>query len=603
MKKCNVLASLVASCLLVLAAAAGARAQETSVRVYADPPEVGVGERFRLVVEVSGVERVEQVGVPDPFDFARRIYDSEPVLGVTIAGEGAPRSANSVTLTYDFVPAEAGLIEVGPFRIVADGRTLETEPLTILVNRESSSEVVVRARITPPRVNVGDEFTVTAEITGSPSGNREFVPPDLFGVVDRMSPSGSLSDTRWSWSAMATREGEFTIPPVRVVDGDRTWESEPLTLVVGPRPVTVESSLDAESIWVGGEFDFRLEVRGVSELDEEPATPLDGAVAELLDVVESSHDFGGTQMSRHYSFRALRPGRFEAGPMRIPVNGQTFETQPISFNVSEVPVGDFDPPEGMSLVGRPGKRFAYVGEPVVIEYAVLHDETDRMLWWPIIGTKSWPSYDGFDVTGIRGWSGRREMVDGRRYARRRVRRVALRALRAGQMELGPATVESRIHRPMMRRGRDQASVILTSRPYTLEVFPLPDEGRPASFRGHVGTLEAVSWVDRTRAEVGETVTLQVEVSVDGLVEAHPAPEIDFPPGFEVAEPEVDTDFPRRTNGLRGTRTYTWQLTATTPGTYVIPAVEMSYFDPETESYGMTRGHPFTVTVAPAGDKE
>ena len=33
---------------------------------------------------------------------------------------------------------------------------------------------------------------------------------------------------------------------------------------------------------------------------------------------------------------------------------------------------------------------------------------------------------------------------------------------------------------------------------------------------------------------------------------------------------------------------------------MIPAVEMSYFDPETESYGRTRTHPFTITVVPAG---
>ena len=599
MKKSNILAALVASCSFVLATGAEAWAQESSIRVYADPAEVGVGERFRLVVEVSGVETVEGVAVPEPFDFARRVDHDEPVFGVKIAGGGAQGSANAVTLTYAFVPAEAGLIEVGPFRIVADGRTLETEPLTVLVKRENSAEVVVRARISPPRVNVGDEFTLTAEITGSPSGNQEFVSPDLFGIVDRMSPSGTVSNTQWNWSAVAAREGEFTIPPVRVVDGDRTWESEPLTLVVAPRPVTVRARLDAESIWVGGEFDFRLEVRGVGELDEEPATPLAGAVAELLEVVESSYDLGGKQVIRHYRFRALQPGRFEAGPMRIVAGGQAFETQPVSLYVAEVPASETDPPAGMSFVGQPGKTFAWVNEPVVIEYAVLYDEADRMSSWPTVGTKSWPSYDNFDVMQIRGWSGREETVDGRRYAKQRVRRVALRPLRAGQLELGAATVEARI-RSSMSRGFEEASVILASRPHTLEVFPLTEEGRPASFRDHVGTLEAASWVDRTRAEVGETVTLQVEVQVDGLVESLPAPDIDFPAGFEVAEPEVDTDFPRRTNGLRGTRIYTYVLTATTPGTYVIPAVEMSYFDPETESYGTTRGHPFTVTVAPAG---
>ena len=600
MKECRVLpVSLAAAVTLVLAAVTDLQAQEPAVRVYADPPEVAAGERFRVVVEVSGVQRVESIATPEPFDFAQ--YRSRPVLSVKVPGGDAAGPANAVILTYVLDAREAGLFEVGPFRIMADGRTLETEPLAILVTRESSAEVEVRARVTPSRIHVGDDFRLIAEIVGGPMENHEFIPPDLFDIVDRMGPDGYLSATEWGWSARAAEEGEFTIPPVKVVDGDLTYESQPLPLVVGPPRVIVEASLVSESIWVGGEFDFNLEVRGVIALDEEPATPLTEDVAELLNVEESSFDMDVGQVSRGYSFRARRAGRFEIGPMRIVANGQTFETQPVSLVVDEVPTGDANPPDDLLFTGVPGKSFAYVNEPVVVEYAVLHrDRRDGFGLWPMIGTKAWPSFEGFDVSEINGgWGGREVEVGGRRYERYLQRRVALRPLRAGQVNLGAATVEAIVHNwPPL--GRETTAVILTSEPHTLEVLPLPEDGRPASFRGHVGTLEAVSWVDRTRAEVGETVTLQVEVSVGGLVEAHPVPEIDFPPGFEVAEPEVDTEFPRRTNGLRGTRTYTWHLTATTPGTYVIPAVEMSYFDPETESYGTTRSHPFTVTVVPAG---
>ena len=597
MTECRVLPlSLVAAVTLVLAAATAVQAQEPSVRVYADPPEVAVGESFRVVVEVSGVRRIESIATPEPFDFAR--YRSRPVLSVKVPGGEAAGTANSVLLTYVFDAREAGLFEVGPFRVIADGRTLETEPLAILVAREGNTEVEVRARITPSRVHVGDDFMLTAEIVGGPMTNHEFIPPDLFGIVERLSPAGSLSRTEWSWSARAAEEGEFIIPPVKVVDGDRTYESQPLTLVVGAPRVRVEASLGSQSIWVGGEFDFSLTVRGVGTLDEEPATPLPNDVAELLDVRESSFDLNGGQVGRGYSFRALRAGRFEIGPMRIAANGQTFETQPVSLVVDEVPTGDADPPGDLLFTGVPGQSFAYVNEPVVVEYAVLHGQRRDMGAWPVIGTKSWPAFEGFDVLEVRGWGGRDVVVDGRRYEKYFLRRVALRPIRAGRVDLGAATVEVSI-RNRSTFGRDWTSVILTSEPHTLEVLPLPDEGRPASFRGFVGTLEAVSWVDRTRADVGDTVTVQVEVLVEGVLEAHLAPEIDVPGGFEVSDPEIDTNYARRGNGLQGTRTYTYHLTATTPGTYVIPAVEMSYFDPETESYGTTRSHPFTITVVPA----
>ena len=78
------------------------------------------------------------------------------------------------------------------------------------------------------------------------------------------------------------------------------------------------------------------------------------------------------------------------------------------------------------------------------------------------------------------------------------------------------------------------------------------------------------------------------------------PEIVFPDGFTVSEPEIATDFRDREGVLSGSRTYIYRLTAAAPGSYRIPAVEMSYFDAEAEAYGTTRGRPFTITVVPAG---
>lgn len=599
-RACRVLAALLlASLSHLVVPTVGARAQEPTVRAYADPPEVAVGDQFRLVVEISGAEKIESVTVPERFDFARTMGRSGRTAAAKVGNAEGQGSPSLFTLTYAYVARDPGLLEVGPFLIVADGRSMETEPVAVLVNREGDSGVLVRARVEPSSVVVGDEVTLSVEVVGPLSGTPEFIAPDVFDFARRVVFTGSVSQTNWNWSITVAEEGEFIIPPVRVVDGNRTYQSEALTLVVGARPISVETTLESGSIWVGGEFVFELEVMGVATLDEEPATPLPDAVAELVDVQEYSHDFIEKRVDRRYRFRARRAGEFEIGPMRIVTGGRTFESQPVSMVVDEAATGDGGSRGGLFLEGTPNKTFAYVNEPVVVEYSVA---SEPEIFGPMLGTRSWPSLDDFVVLELgRGRFRREAVVDGRRYQRSLVRRVALLPRRAGQLELGAATVEARLwEREFAAARRTETSIILNSDPHTLDVFPVPEEGRPESFRGHVGTLAVASWVDRTRAEAGETVTLQVEVSVEGAVEALPAPEIDFPPGFEVAEPEVDTDFTRRTNGLRGTRTYTYHLTATTPGTYVIPAVEMSYFDPETESYGTTRGHPFTVTVAPTG---
>ncbi len=590
-------AVLAASFPLLLVPVGAARGQEPSVEAYADPPEVAVGEQFRLLVKVSGARTLERVTAPERFDFAEGFYFPRPSLAVKVADGANPESANSFTLTYELVAREPGLFEVGPFRIIADGRSLETGPVAVLVSRHPLSEPVVKTRVEPSRIHVGDDFTLTAEVFGSRAWTHEFITPDVFDLSWSISRSGSQTETSTTWRLVAAEAGEFVVPPVRVAAGDLTYESEPVALVVEPPRVEVEATLEARSIWVGGEFDFTLEVRGVSELDQEPAVPGAAAFAELLEVDESSHDIGAGQVRRIYGFRALRAGKFEIEPMRIVANGRTYTSERTSVVVEEVPSGDTDPMDDIVFRVFPGKSRAYVGEPVVVEYVI---GIGHRSMGPRFGTESWPAFEDFDVHEV-GW-GRYEpevVVDGRRYRKRAQRRVALRARKSGRLELATATVEAWLW-GSAARGRDETSMILTSNPHALQVVPLPEEGRPASFRGHVGTLEAVTWVDRTRAEVGEMVTLQIEVSVEGLVEGLADPELEFPDAFAVSAGEVGDRTSYRGEQLGGTRTYTYHVGAIAPGEYEIPAVEMSFFDPATESYGTTRTHPFTVTVVPAG---
>ncbi len=597
--------------LLLSAAApfAEARAQEPTVEAYLDPPEVAVGERFRLVVEVNGARTVESVVLPEFFEFAQCINPYDPFVGVKVGDAEAGAEANKVTLSYVFFATQAGFFEMRPFRITADGRTMETEALALLVG---TSEVAVEARVEPTEVGVGDDFELSVDVYGSKSEFFEFVAPDFFDFAESNGGCHGMG-RRFRCGMRARTPGEFVIPPIQVIDQGNTFESEPVTLVITDEPPRVElwTGLMSGSIWVGGEFTFRFEVAGTHELDEEPEAPETGSFAELVRVGHPvlTGGSGGDVISYDYRFRALRQGRFEIGPMRIVADGRAFESDPVGVVVG-VPTGDADAPDDLRLAGVPDRTRAYVGQPVVVTFSSAPSEDRGLLLW---GTKSWPSSEDFDVLD-------RGHLPGR---------MALLPKRPGRSEVGAATVEARIRKPWSpfplwdddplaqarRRGIGEATThsspahwldgeftshVLSSDPFTLEVLPLPDEGRPAAFRGHVGTLEVASRLNGTRVEVGESLALEVTVFVEGHVEGLADPEIDFPRGFEVAEPEMDTQFPNRGDLLRGTRTYTYRLAAATPGTYVIPAVEMSYFDAESESYGTTRTHPFTITVVPAG---
>ncbi|MDE2676346.1 MAG: BatD family protein [Gemmatimonadota bacterium] len=580
---------------------ATAQLRNPSARAYVDPPVVTVGEPVRLVVEVTGVRTIERV-IPGRMPSAG---SAGFAVAVRAGGSEEGVVANTFMLTYEFVPPNAGSFQVGAFQITADGRTMDTEPVAVRVNPRDGSEVAVRAWVTPARVRAGEDFDLSAEIVSSPSTQLRFIAPDVFDFAEQGSVSGS--ETSREWRLRAVVPGEFVIPPVRVTGPEGTYESEPLTVVIDPPVFEAQTTVEAGSIWVGGEFVVRLDVIGAAELDEEPVLPETGIFAEFVGLVDSSSLVGNVppEMDRDYRFRALQAGRFEIGPVRVTVAGRTLVTDPIAIIVDEVPTPEEEPPSGLLLVGSAAKTRAYVNEPVVVTYAIAYDRMADA-GWPSPGTASWPSFDGFGMLDLRAGGGPREfLVDGRAFEARGLRRLALLPLGPGRLSVDGAVAEAR--KPNRFGGWNRAtggpamtSIVLASEPFTLDVLPLPDEGQPASFRGYVGTISVNSWVDRTRMAVGETMTLEVEVSVEGHVETLPDPEIEFPDGFAVSEPEVSTDFRDRRGVLSGSRTYVYRLTAVAPGRYRIPVVEMSYFDAGSESYGTARGQPFSVTVVAGG---
>ena len=590
----------------LVAPVAAAAAQTPSARVRLEPPEVTVGEMLRLVLEIRGVREIEQVVRPEVRGFSAPGLPLETTVGVRVGEAGAEVAENSFTLSYQLVARSVGSHDVGPFRITADGRTIETEAVTVRVVPREEVGVTVVARVEPPRVRVGESFRLRAEIRGSSLTEHEFVLPDVFDFAD--SGGGSLGSHERSWSLRAEVPGVFVVPPVRVSNPGGTYESESMTVVIEPAPIDVQATVEAGSIWVGGEFTLRLEVTGAGELDREPTLPETDAFAELVALVDSSSSRPGMSavpsLEREYRYRALGAGRFVIGPARVAVAGRTLATGPIAIVVDEAPTLEEDPPAGMFMVGSPSKTRAYVNEPVIVAYALGYDAMATTLGSPLPGTASWPSFDGFEVLELRqGWSPEL-VVDGRPLESRVLRRVALVPRVPGRLRVDGAVAEARLNRfggpGSATGGLGMTSIVLASEPFTLEVLPLPEEGRPASFMGFVGRLSIASWVDRTRMEVGDTSTLEVEVSVEGHVETLPDPEIDFPDGLAVSAPEIGTTFRDRRGELSGSRTYVYRVTAAAPGSYRIPAVEVSFFDAESESYGTARGQPLTITVVPRG---
>ena len=592
--------------------------QEPAVGAYLEPAEVEVGEVFRVIVEVSGVGKVEDVFIPPVFRFSSRPRDGLLPFSTEITNPKPGQPDGLVVFSYSFVATGAGSVEIGPILVTADGSTLETETLTLLVRDPET--VTVRAHIEPAEVRLLEGFTVHVEVNGVGSIREPPVLRDLSSFARRS--GSSLGPTNVRLRYVALEPGTHEIGPVSVTVGNDVYESEPLTVVVSdePRPAEVFAALNTEQAWVGGDFVLVVTVVGVRELDEVPVLPDMSSFARLVrddDMWGSGFGGDGPRTEGQYRFRALKAGEFVIGPIRIETAGQSILTEPIPLIIGETPPESPVAPEDLRATAVADKRRVYVGEPVIVSYGFLSRGSP---WLP---AGEWSvEYDGWTLPEKEGLQVRqlprrhreeeRVFLDGRWYQPYTMSRLAVLPGKPGETTIGPAELRVQVNRRSegdLRRGHSAGAaarqgtwtpMTLTTDPISIEVVPVPVEGRPESFRGHVGELELVAWVDRTEGRVGDTVTLRIELSGDGPGSFLPEPEITFPAGFGVSEPQVSVSDHR---GGGGTRVYTYRLVVAREGVHRIPSFEVSWFDSESESYGTSRVGPYEFTALPAGREQ
>lgn len=230
----------VLSALAILATASSIRAQDVGVRAYLTPGStVGVGRPFVLNVEVSGVQSLtEQPTVPDLTSFAQ-------YLGT--GSQTSMRSANgrttvSVTVQHRYQAVREGTFDIPAFEVVAGGRTLRTERLSVTITSDpqsgagggdtgvSAQDLFVTAEATKTRVRDGEPFVVEYRIwTRVDVGSYDFtrIPePQGFWVED-VTPEGQprveqLTRNGQSYTTAVVRRialvptgpGERTVEPV-----------------------------------------------------------------------------------------------------------------------------------------------------------------------------------------------------------------------------------------------------------------------------------------------------------------------------------------------------------------------------------------------------
>ncbi len=313
-----------------------------------------------------------------------------------------------------------------------------------------------------------------------------------------------------------------------------------------------------------------------------------------------------------YVFHPKKRGALKIGPATVRIAGTELKTREITVRVgaplknamSSVGKG---PQPGIALPPPPDelrggedlfvdagvdKQKIYVGQQVTASWH-LYTDSQILKYRPLAEPKyeDFWSEDLFVPTSHLAWD--RAVVKGHEYEVALLLKKALFPLKAGKLAITALEAEATTMQTAFMSG---ASDTRKSKGLTVEVMPLPVEGRPAAFEpSNVGHYELSSSVDRSAVKAGEAVTWKVTVRGVGNIRNVRLPKLDKLDGFRVYEPTTkETIDPG--DEIHGQKVYTYLLLPQKGGALSVPPVELAYFDPTTAKYGVARSQPIALTI-------
>ncbi|HWE29162.1 MAG TPA: BatD family protein, partial [Polyangia bacterium] len=319
-----------------------------------------------------------------------------------------------------------------------------------------------------------------------------------------------------------------------------------------------------------------------------------------------------------YVFKPKKRGALKILPAMVRIAGTDLKTREITVHVGAPlknalsSVGKQSPPQpGIALPPPPDslrgdedlfvdatvdKTRVYVGQQVTASWH-LYTQSDILKYRPLAEPKyeDFWSEDLFVPTSHLAWD--RTLVKGHEYEVALLLKKALFPLKAGKLTITPLEAEATTMQTAFMAGASDAR---KSKATTVEVMPLPVEGRPAGFEpSNVGHFDVSSSVDRTAVKAGEAVTWKVTVRGSGNIRNVRLPPMqqlaDKLEGFRAYEPTTKESI-EPGDEIHGQKVYTYLLLPQKGGALSVPPVELAYFDPTTAKYAVAKSAPVALTV-------
>jgi len=402
--------------------------------------------------------------------------------------------------------------------------------------------------------------------------------------------------------------------------------------------VSVQAHVDRRRVPLNGRLQFSLDINGTQNV-QPPDLTLDGFDAQYLGPSTQMSVINGqvsSSISHTYVLTPNKEGACVIGPIAVAIHGKTYQTQPIDVQVlppasvvtqGGPPSGEEPEEEGAPSLGdhlqlqlSVDKTTAYLNQAIPMKLQLLVGGIAvRGIDMPTLQA------DSFLVKPFQKPAQSEVDVAGQPYTLLEFNTQAV-PLKPGTLSLGPASMNCQVvqrrrssHRSASPFGSDPfedvfghsmlddffgaarlVPVSVRAEPITMEILPLPEEGKPKEFAGAVGRFTLDVSAIPVETTVGEPITLTMTVKGNGNLEAVAAPSIVGDTShLKVYEPK-----PRQDQTTQETqRTFEHVLIPTDASVAEIPAVRFAFFDPELGRYRTLTQGPLPILVKPAAAQE
>jgi len=319
---------------------------------------------------------------------------------------------------------------------------------------------------------------------------------------------------------------------------------------------------------------------------------------------------GAHSYAKTYSYflAPQKQGRFTIKSASIEIEGVIYKTKAVTVQVTNAVKRPNDPynveataSENIHLVAEVSKANPYLNEAITVVYKLYVSTNTGVSNWRELEN---PRYNDFwsqkiDTKGLRIQEGKYKGEDYRYVV---LRKTVLYPQKTGKLEIEPLKLDITVEVPTNRRDifggmhMAQTNRTVSAGSTTINVKPLPEEGKPDDFTGAVGDFKFNVMTSKSELNASESLRATVEVTGKGNLKLFQLPKLTLPSSLEVYEPEHNETINTNLEGMLGSIADAYTIVPQYKGKYPIPSISFSYFDLKTETYKRVSSGEIIINV-------